>query len=79
MTTKLKTLIEKKYGTVGKMMKENKFKITREHLYRVVNGEINTTLSVISDLADALEVSKDQVFFMLMEAIDARKKGDKDE
>ena len=68
METKLKKLIDEKYGSVDKLMSEHAFSITRQQLYRVVNGKTNTTINVAYQLAQALGVSLTDMYFLIVEA-----------
>lgn len=66
---KLKDAVSQKYGTVGKMFKAYPFSVTREHLYRIINGEVSTTLAVANEIAQALDLTLGDVHEMLQDSI----------
>ena len=66
-------MVDERFGSIEKMMKVKPFSVTRQQLYRVVNGEVNTTIKVARELSDALEVSLNDVYVLLIDAQEVRK------
>jgi len=60
--------IKDKFGSVNQMFETKPFTVSRQHLYRVINGEVSTSVAVANDLANALELDLVVVHNLLLEA-----------
>ncbi len=60
--------IKDKFGSVNQMFESKPFSVSRQHLYRVINGEVSTSLGVANDLANALDVELVVVHNLLLQA-----------
>lgn len=60
--------IKEKFGSVNQMFETKEFSVSRQHLYRVINGEVSTSLGVANDLANALGIELVDVHNLLLSA-----------
>ena len=62
------SVIKEKAVSVNKLFETNKFSVSLQHLYRVVNGEVSTSLTVANELATALGLDLVDVHNLLVKA-----------
>lgn len=60
------TVIKDKHGSVNKMFESNEFSISLQHLYRIVNGEVSTSLTAANEIAKALGLELVEVHDLLL-------------
>ena len=67
-TLSIEEIIKDKFGSVNQMFETKEFSVSRQHLYRVINGEVSTSVAVANDLANALGLELVDVHNLLLEA-----------
>jgi DNA-binding XRE family transcriptional regulator len=62
------SVIKEKFGNVNSLYESKEFSVTKQHLYRVISGQVSTNITIANELAEALGLELFDVYTLLVRA-----------